>query len=179
MPIADVLKHREAFAYAGLQAYQRKVSKAYDPFDAVTVGLFDRVEIGVDNDFRGTWCGNAKLQIFERDRAALSVGATGWRGEAMDPFVVGRFDSQGFRLHGGLWRTGGAGRAMLGADFPAGREFTGSVEFLSGPGGQVWAALFYAVPQVPGLGVQAALGASSDRAVGVQHAACLFYAFKV
>ncbi len=179
IPIADILKHREAFTYAGLLGYERNVYKGYDYFNAVTVGLYDRVEVGYDSDFRGTISGNVKLQLVENKTGAVSVGVVNWIGNAVDPYVVGRLDGKGYRLHGGLWRTGGTGRLMLGADFPVAEGLTGSVEFLSGPGSQTWASLFYSIPSIPGLGVMVAGGVSSDRSAGIQHSALLYYSFKI
>lgn len=179
MPIADILKHREAFAFAGLLGYERNVSKGHDYFNAATVGLYNKVEVGYDSDFMGSISGNVKLQLFEGKGTALSVGVVNWRGDAVDPYIVGRYDGKGYRLHGGVWRTGGTGRLMLGTDFPVAEGLTGSLEFLSGPGSQGWAGLFYAIPGIPGLGVQVAAGISSDHSAGIQHSALLFYSFKL
>jgi len=179
MPIADILKHREVGVTVGSIGYEQNVSKGYDHYNSVTVGLFDKIEAGYDNDFRHTTSGNVKLQLHEGKGTALSVGVQNWSGGYSEPYLVGRIDAKGYRLHGGVIRTGGVVRLMAGTDFPVGRDFTGSVEFLSGPGSQGWASLYYAVPQVPGLGVQVAVGASSDRAAGVQHSGLLYYQFKV
>lgn len=179
MPIADILKHREAFVYVGLVGYERNVWKGHDYYNAATVGLFDRVEVGYDNDFMGVTSGNVKLQLLEQSNYALSVGVMNWRGDKADPYVVGRLDGKGYRLHGGVWRTEGTERVMLGADFPVLTGLSGSVEFLSGPGSQGWASLFYQIPGVPGLGVMGAVGASSVRAVGTMHSVLLYYGFKI
>lgn len=179
MPIADILKHREIGITAGSLGYERRVSKGYDHYNSVTVGLFDKIEVGYDNDFRHTTSGNVKLQLHEGKGTALSVGVQYWSGKEAEAYAVGRYDGKGYRLHGGVLHSLGANRLMLGTDFPIGRDCTGSLEFVGGPGSQGWASIYYAIPQAPGLGVQLAVGASSDHAVGVQHSALLYYQFRL
>lgn len=180
MPIADILAHREAFAFVGLQGNERNIDRSYAKFNALTVGLFDRIEVGVDNDFLGTTIFNAKLQLWDSPKqmpgTALSVGFANCNGRRSDPFIVGRVDMKGYRLHAGLWRTDTI-RAMFGTDFDA-FGGTGSIEFLSGPGSQTWLGYYFDIKQVEGLGIMLSVGIPSDHSVGVQHAAVLNYAFK-
>lgn len=183
MPIADVLKHREAFAYVGLYGYEHNVDPAYSFFNAATIGLFNRVEVGYDNDFRGFTSMNVKAQLFETPKwapnMAMSVGAMNWRGDKADLYAVGRYDGKGYRLHAGWWRTMDSDRAMVGTDFPVPGGFTGALEYLSGRGGSTWGSLFYSIPQIKGLGVQIAVGFPSTHSEGIQHSALLYYSFKV
>lgn len=179
MPIADCLKQFEGFAYAGLQGTERNVSKGYSYYNAVTIGLGHNVEVGYDSDFMGSISGNVKYQLFENSKGAVSVGVSNWRGDAVDPYVVGRLDEKGYRLHAGLWRTMGTGRLMVGADFPVVPSVSGAVEYLSGPGGQAWGSLYYEIPKVPGLSLGLALGIPTIHAEGLMHSALLYYTFKI
>ncbi|RYG25788.1 hypothetical protein EON82_05815 [bacterium] len=183
MPIADCLKKLEGFTYIGLGGTERNVSKAYYYYQAVTVGLGHNLEVGYDSDLMGTLSGNVKYQLFENPKfapnMALSVGVSNWRGDAVDPYLVGRYDGKGYRLHAGYWRTMGTDRLMLGTDFPVAPGFSGSVEFLSGPNSQSWASLYYEVPFVPGLLAGIAVGVPSDHRDGLQHSALLYYSFKL
>lgn len=182
MPIADILGHREGFAYFGFSGNERNVDKGVYWFHAATVGLFDRIEVGYDNDFLGSTTYNVKLQIFDSPRGlpgtALSVGVANANGGYREPYVVGRYDFKGFRLHSGYWNTMGCGRLMVGTDFPVAKG-TGALEYLSGPHGQTWASLYYPIDPIPGLGIVVAVGFPADRADGIQHSALLYYTFKL
>lgn len=183
MPIADILKHREGFAFAGLAGNERNVSKGYSYFNAVTVGLFDHAEIGYDNDFLGHTTYNVKLQLFDSPKqlpgSALSVGVVNCTGAYREPYVVGRHDFKDFRLHAGYWNTQGCGRIMIGADFKAFGNGTGAIEFLSGPSSITWGSLFLPIDKIlPGLGIDLAVGVPSNHAEGIQHSALLYYSFK-
>jgi hypothetical protein len=183
MPIADILKHREAFAFAGLMGTERNVSKGYSYFNAATVGVLNRAEIGYDNDFLGNTTYNIKVQLFDSPKklegTALSVGIVNCTGAYREPYVVGRHDFKDFRLHAGYWNTMGCGRFMVGADCKVFGTGTGSLEFLSGPGSTTWGSIYMPIAAVPGLGILGAVGYSSDRSQGIQHSALLMYSFKL
>lgn len=181
MPIADILAHREGFAFIGAQGTERNIDKGYAKFNALTVGLFDRVEVGVDNDFLGTTTFNVKVQVWDSPKqlpnSALSVGFTNCNGRRSDPYIVGRYDFKEFRIHAGVWRTMDTVRAMFGTDFSL-LGGTASVEFLSGPGSQTWFGYYFDIKQVEGLGIMLSVGVPSDHSAGIQHAAVLNYGFK-
>lgn len=183
MPIADCLKKLEGFAYSGLSGTERNVSKAYSYYNAMTIGVGHNVEVGYDSDYMGHISGNVKYQLFENPKGAkgtaLSVGVMNWRGDAVDPYVVGRFDGKGYRLHAGYWRTMGTDRLMIGSDFPVMPSLSGAVEFLSGPGSQAWGSLYYAIPKLPGLTLGVAVGVPSIHEQGLMHSVLLNYAFKL
>lgn len=183
MPIADILKHREGFAFAGLSGSERNISKGYTYYNAATLGLFNHAEIGYDNDFLGHTTYNIKVQLFDSPKHfegnALSVGVVNCTGAFREPYIVGRHDFKDFRLHAGYWNTMGCGRLMMGADFKVLKSGTGSLEFLSGPSGQAWASVYMPIDALPGLGFLVAVGYSADKTVGIQHSALLMYNFKV
>jgi hypothetical protein len=181
MPIADILKHRETQLELG--AFASDVDRRYSFYQAGTVGLFDRIELGYDIDFLGDTRFHVKLQLFETPPdtpgSAVSVGVMGVRGRESEPYAVGRYDLSNFRLHAGVWRTMGATRLAVGADFEVFGEGVASLEFLSGPSSQTWASLYYPIQQVPGLGAFVAVGFSSDRSEGTMHLATLIYNFRL
>lgn len=183
MPIADTLKHREATFGIAISGTERNVSKRHDYENSLTVGLFDRLEVGYAQDFMDSFKANVKLRLFEDSErlpnTALSVGVSNWEGGSADPYVVGRYDGRGYRLHGGYWHTMDADRAMLGTDFPVGASLTGSLEFLSGRGGATWASLTYAFAIAPGLELGLAFGLPTVRSEGLQHVMTLDYFLKI
>jgi hypothetical protein len=183
MPIADVLRHREAAFELELTGNERNVSKGYEYANSLTMGLFDRMEVGYESDFLGAITANVKLLLFEDPHAlphcALSVGADNWRGKDVDPYAVARYDGRGYRLHGGLWRTMGSARAMLGLDCPAAIGLTASVECLCGRHGEAWTGLAYAPAFAPGFEAEIAVGIPFDHRQGVKHSLTLSYFFKL
>lgn len=183
MPIADILAHREAFAYVGFGGTERNVSKGYYYYNAATVGVFDRAEIGYDNDFLGNTTYNIKVQLFDSparlEGTALSVGLMNCNGGYREPYIVGRHDFKDFRLHAGYWNTAGCGRMVVGADFPLFGNGTGTLEFMSGPSSITWGSVFVPVDSIlPGLGLVFAVGMPSNHAEGLQHSAMAYYSFK-
>jgi hypothetical protein len=183
MPIADILKHREGFAFAGLLGTERNVSKGYSYFNAATVGILDRAEIGYDNDFLGNTTYNIKVQLFDSPKqlpgSGLSVGLVNCNGSYREPYIVGKYEFKDFRLHAGYWNTMGCGRMMVGVDFPVFGEGSVSLEFLSGPGSVSWGSIYMPINALPGLGAVLAVGVPSNRSEGIQHSALLMYSFKL
>jgi hypothetical protein len=181
IPIADVLGHREGFAYVGTYGYERGIDPRYYNYNAITVGLFDRVELGFDNDFEGYTTYNVKVQLLDGNSGdpnlRVSTGLANINGKYSDPYAVATYDLPGFRLHGGLWRIDGVNQGFIGTDFPIG-NLSGSLEYLGGPDGQTWASVFVPIDQVPGLGLNLSVGFPNRKADGVQHSALLFYGFK-
>ncbi len=182
IPISDVLKHREAFVYLGTQGNERNVDKKYYHYFAATVGVFDWLELGVDDDLEGLTTYNFKVNLFQRPKQApklgLSVGATGMKDRDWDPYAVASYDLKNGRLHGGVWSIGGVNRGFAGVDFPVGNS-TATIEYIGGPGATTWASLFVPVAKVEGLGVLVAVGFPSKRSDGIQHSALIYYAFRL
>lgn len=180
IPIADILAHREAIFELEAEGTERNISRGYAFSNSLTLGIYDRLELGVDNDFRGSTAFSAKLQLWESPKrmpgTAMSIGFTDCDGKHCEPFVVGRVDTKTCRLHTGLWRTDCI-RGVFGTDFVA-LGGTGSVEFLSGPGSQTWLGYSFEIKQVEGLEVSLSIGVPSNHADGVRHAISLSYGFK-
>ena len=65
MPVADILRHREAMLYVWTQGNERHVDPVYYHGNSLQVGLWDSLEIGYDDDFEGTTSWNAKVLLGE------------------------------------------------------------------------------------------------------------------
>lgn len=184
MPIADTLKHREAFWTYSLNGTESRVSKKYTHWQGLQLGLFDRLELGFDNDFGHANMLNLKVNVLDGSQKfakglALSGGWTNVQGEANSPYVVGRFDVAGLRLHGGYWRQGDLDQAMVGVDKNLGKGFSAMVEHVSARAGSTYAGVYYNVPMMPGLSVGAIYGRANDRTVGADtHWLSVTYFFK-
>ncbi len=168
MPIADVLKHREAQVMYTAYGNERNVDKGYVHEFSFCAGLSDRFELAASSDGLGNGVWHAKALLFETKNAALSAGLQNINGAQSDPFVVARYDLPGLRLHGG-WTRDDASRALLGVDVPINDVFTSAVEHATGPNGYTWVGGFIAVPKVPGVSLTVGIGLPNTKADGVQH----------
>lgn len=180
IPIADILGHREAlyaYAAAGTESHvDKKIAHAH----GLTVGLFDRVELGFDNDFAGGTNYNAKLLLAEDPRNAswaLSVGVLGFEDGKGSPYLVGRKDFKGFRAHGGVLRDG-EDRLILGFDGLAFGDCVWMLDHTTGSGSMTWAALDVPVKPVDGMSVTFSLGIPQKRSDGVQGSVTLNFGTK-
>lgn len=181
IPIADILKHREVFAYYGVSGNERNVDKSVGHAWSINVGLFDRVEVGFDNDTMGGTLLHGKVNLYEATTQdmGLTVGWMNWSVENTyaEPYLVGRYGfANGPRLHVGTTRND-RWRVMLGADYSAG-DWTWAVDWTSGPNSTTWAGFTYGIARVPGLSVSAYVGLPSVKADGIQHQVLLNYALK-
>ncbi|MFN3685146.1 MAG: hypothetical protein ACK41F_14620 [Fimbriimonadaceae bacterium] len=175
MPIADVLRHREAMVYLWTQGNERSVDPVYHHGNSLQVGLWDRLEVGYDDDFEGTTTWNAKVLLGEGKDGAVSVGWTSIEGDRATPFVVGRLDLPGWRLHAG-WTRDGVSRAMIGLDAPLG-SWTLMAECIGGEGGATWIGAC-GEALAPGLTLTLSVGVPHARSDGIQHIVCLQYGLR-
>ena len=187
IPIADVLGHRECSYGYTLSGNEKGVDPRYYHAHGLEVGLFDRMELGFDNDFQGSTSYNFKLLVLDdpkHARYALSVGGTGF-GDGMTPgtFVAARYNFGEHRLHAGYWQAGD-NRFVVGMDGPLvgmGKWCHGasySAERLWGEGASTTLAVYFPVKGVSGLSAGIGLTVPDDRASGVQHSVALTYGFK-
>lgn len=137
VPIADVLGHREGLYVYGVAGNESGVSKAVSHAHGLEIGLFDRIELGFDNDTMGETVWNAKAQLWSNEKSAVSVGIWGWKGRQNELFAVGRHDFADFRLHGGAQRVAGKWFGFVGADGGCGKkgmckEWTWFAEYANG-----------------------------------------------
>lgn len=172
IPIADILGDRE-FAYTyGVSGTEPRLDKRWYSAQGYAIGLFDVLELGLDNDFLGTSELSLRLKLLEdpKDaRWALSVGARAWHnGEEGSWHLMGRYDLPQFRVHAGLVKSD-EHRWVLGLDGPVFGDSTWMLEHTSGTGSITWGGLSVPVKGVAGLSVMAALGVPGDRSLGTQY----------
>jgi hypothetical protein len=170
IPIADILGHREALVSYGVFGTEQNVDKRIYHSQGLVVGLFDRLELGYDNDFEGTTELNAKVLLFEDpDEAAwaVSAGVMGFVDGKGSPYIVGRHDFRGFRAHAGMLRQDGD-RLMLGFDGEAFGDCVWMLDHTTGPGAMTWAGLDVPINAVPGLWVTGTIGFPHRRSDGIQ-----------
>jgi len=183
IPIADIVRHREAFGMYSIAG--TNLDKSYVHGNSLTVGLFDRIEFGYDNDFLGSTSYNAKILLVEGWKQApqLMVSAGVMNGsfdsDYREPYLVGSWSLDKATLHAGYWRTGGVNRAIFGADFETGLPgLIGLAEHLTGPNGYTYLGLNYEFSAIPGLSLTVSFGLPSEKADGTVRMACLIYYFK-
>jgi hypothetical protein len=142
----------------------------------LALGLFDRMELGLTNDFEATtW--DAKILIYESPtdgKIAVSAGFTNLDKGKADKYVVARHDFQAFRLHGGFYQND-RNRLMVGIDAPIGQDLTLMADFVSGPGSTAWVAFSGGFGSIEGLVWTVAGGAPMRRSEGYQYSVGLSY----
>lgn len=96
IPVADILRHREAMIAYSIYGSEKNIDPTVTHAHAITIGLFDRLEIGYDNDFKGSTTFNAKLLLLEEPedgKWALSAGIMNWDLYGYsEPYAVARYD---------------------------------------------------------------------------------------
>lgn len=183
IPIADIVRHREGFAMYAITGTNQ--DKTYIHANSLTVGLFDRIEFGYDNDFLGNTTYNAKLLLIDKPKQApnlqFSVGFTSatFDHDYREPYAVASYSFPEVRVHAGYWRTGGVSRGFFGADFACGcKDLSAMVETLTGPNGYSYVGLSYNIPWVPGLSLSLSVGIPYEKSDPTIRSAFLIYYFK-
>jgi hypothetical protein len=181
IPIADILRHREAFFGYTIGGTERNVDKSISHANYLTIGLFDRIEFGYDNDFNRNTVYNAKVLLWEAPKTgqmAVSAGFQNWDGKGyLEPYVVGRYDLPFCRLHLGALRDD-RWRLIAGTDFPLFGSCTGAIDFMSGPGARMWTSFSLPVPKCPGLALTFFAGFPMQRSEGIQWMVDLNWKFR-
>lgn len=178
IPVADILRHREAMIAYSIYGSEKNIDPTVTHAHAITIGLFDRLEIGYDNDFKGSTTFNAKLLLLEEPedgKWALSAGIMNWDLYGYsEPYAVARYDLPFCRLHLGAIRDD-RWRLIAGVDFPLFGDWSGMIDFKSGPGSYTWFGLSAPIKGIEGLSIWAGVGYPSTRSDGVQWSASLTY----
>lgn len=181
IPIADILRHREVTYGYSLGGTERNIDKSIWHSHCLTIGLFDRIEVGFDNDFLGTTTYNAKILLWETPETgqmALSAGIQNWDGSSYsEPYLVGRYDLPFCRVHVGALRDD-RWRLIAGVDFPIFGDWTGAIDFRSGPGSQIWAGFSAPIPGIDGLSLDVYGGFPIERSEGIQYSIGVTYFFR-
>lgn len=180
IPVADILRHREISANHAITGFERNIDKRYIHSGGLTVGLFDRVEVGISSDYAGTELWDAKLLLTEGEHKgvgyAASVGIANGFGKAVDPYVAGRVDLQKMRLHGGVWRISNVVQGFAGVDYELTDKWVLLADHIGGREGYTWVAASYDLGG--GLSVMGAMGRPNDRPAGYQHQVVFTYTVK-
>lgn len=180
IPVADILRHREISANHAITGFERNIDKRYIHSGGLTVGLFDRVEVGISSDYAGAELWDAKLLLTEGEHKgvgyAASVGIANGFGKAVDPYVAGRIDLQKLRLHGGVWRISNVVQGFAGVDYELTDKWVLLADHIGGREGYTWVAASYDLGG--GLSVMGAMGRPNDRPAGFQHQVVFTYTVK-
>ncbi|MBV6457755.1 MAG: hypothetical protein HONBIEJF_00874 [Fimbriimonadaceae bacterium] len=184
IPIADILRNREVYLNYAVSGNEQHVDNMTYHAHAVTVGLFDRIEVGYDNDTLGTTIYNAKLLLYEEPstgKYAVSAGVINWKDGRGDGYLVGRYDFDRVRIHVG-WLKNDMNRLMAGLDVDLGSrwglELSALADFVSGPSSRTWLAPNVNFEKVPGLGIMVGVGFPADKPEGIQYTVSIGYGFK-
>ncbi len=179
IPVADTKGVREVELGYLLTGNERNIDKGYTHFGYAILGIHERVEVAASTDFIGNsvWGFKCKLLDGCKGEYAVSAGLQNIRAGQSDPFVVGRYNCCGMRLHAGWSRTD-TSRFICGADYPIMQGLTLGVDHWSGKEGSTWGGLFYAVPSVPGLTANLWVQFPSEKANGIHHTVGLVYGFR-
>lgn len=183
--LADVLGHREFYYALTAAGNERNVSRGgYGWNQEIGMGLFDRAELTLGNDFLGGSYFGLKALLYEDkkpERFALAAGIcdVSFRG-GEDPgyYVVGRTNpTERLRLHFGCTHDDRY-RLTLGADYDLGHGCSAAVESISGPGHAIWGG--FNVPLgTPQLMLSVGVGVPDRHQEGLQHSVGVSYGFRL
>lgn len=172
IPVAEVLKHREISIGYGITGDPQ--SESHDA--SLQIGLFDRIEIGTDQNLRGQGTWNLKVKIVEAADTAIAVGFTDHSGRTTNWFGVASQSVGKLTLHGGWWRTDDRSSLIVGAEYEIG-EISLMADHISGSEGSTWLGLSAPIAHVPGLEFGTALGVPNRRS-GLLHTFYVTYTFR-
>jgi len=184
IPIADIIGHREAYLTYWAAGTERKISKEIVDGAAFEVGLFDRIELGVDNDFEGNNAYNIKLLLAEdvkEGKWALSAGYMGVDKDAKEktPFAAGRWNmNEKLRLHAG-WMKTDKNRWFAGADYALNEEWALLVDTVEGKDSYTMIGLYGPLKGLNGMDITLSGGIPHTRSNGYIWAACVGFAFRL
>lgn len=181
IPIADILRHREALAGYFVSGTERHIDRAITHTGDILIGLFDRIEMGIDSDFNGSTVYNAKILLFESPNDARFAVALGLQNcdlsRSAEPYAVARYDLPFCRLHFGALKHD-SWRLIVGLDFAIFGDGAAMIDFTSGPGSRVWTGVSLPIPKLEGLAFEAYAGFPTQRSEGMQWSVGLTYAFR-
>ncbi len=175
VPTADTLGHRNAAYNYFANGTEHGVSKRYTHVQGLQIGLGDRFEFGVDNDFAKVWDWNAKVKVWESADAsqAASFGVLRATGSNSDSYLALRQDFDAGRLHFGV-SSFNSGTMMAGWDMPLGPGVL-MADTSTGANGFWSVGWFQTVQADWGLSLTAAIVVPYDSSQPVSHFAGLFW----
>lgn len=179
IPVADTKGVREVEIGYFATGTERNIDKGYVHMGYAILGVHEKVELAASTDFTGNsvWGFKVKLIDGPKGKYALSCGCQNVSAGHSDPYVVGRYDFEKFRLHAG-WSRDEFSRFICGLDCPLSDNLTLAVDHWSGDGGSTWGGLFYSIPGVDGLSANMFVGLPNEHSAGIQHSVGIVYGFR-
>jgi hypothetical protein len=168
LPISDVLGHLEIYMEYNLTLNERNKDQTAYHCMALEVGLWDRVELGIDLGLdpktSETW--NAKVRLFQSkdDAFALSAGLWNCAEDYVEPYLTGSYRLGDSRLHLGVTHDQTT-RLMAGSETCITKHLCAYTDYISGPNEQLWFGAGYCHPKIQGLllGVSLKIPLSKDQ----------------
>lgn len=182
MPVADILSHREFMYSLNATGYERNISRGYTWDHYLEIGLYNRVEAGVDSDLLGNTTYNAKLKLLDKPAgavSALSVGVWNYNQHGKgDYYAIARHDGKGYRLHVGFNRNLSGGAGLFGVDAPLAGG-TAMAEWQSGLNSRGWVGYSSQIRALKGVTLQGSAGIPGVRENGYQYFMAFYYDFRL
>ncbi len=154
MPITDILGHRQAYVEFSSACSEHQIDPVVYHCGAVQMGLFDRVEFGIDFGFEPqeaeVW--NAKVKLFDSKdgKFALSAGLWNCEEDYVEPYAVASYKVGPGRMHFGATHDE-ATRLLAGFDVPIGKSFYAMGDYMSGNRELLCAGVGCNFEKIPGL----------------------------
>jgi hypothetical protein len=181
IPIADVLRHREATVELSALKSEYRVDKKAYRYASINVGLFDKAEISLESSMGNDTWASGKLLLVEKPQGSEFALSAGFQYADVkgywEPFVVARQSAGGARVHYGALRVK-TWRLILGVDADAG-DWTLAADFESGPKATVWIGACREFAGVPGLYAGAYAWLPVKRSDGYQYQSYLGYSWRL
>lgn len=161
IPISDTLKHREVYVEYNSMCLEHQVDSTSYHCGAVEVGIFDRLEFGIDYGLdpkdHAIWNAKIKLGESKDGKAAISAGLWNCDEDYVEPYAVGSYNLGWSRLHLGLTHDD-ATKLIAGADGPISKQFYWMADYMSGSNEQILIGRGFNHPKVEGLGATVSAG---------------------
>lgn len=181
IPISDVLGHRQVLMEFGSLCTEHQVDSTSYHCGALEVGLFDRIEFGIDlgldPKYHAIWNAKAKLGETKDGKAAFSVGLWNCDEDYVEPFAVGSYDLGWSRLHFGLTHDDAA-KLIAGADGSINKEMYWMADYMSGEDEQFWLGVGLTPNKIEGLDISWSIGVPLNSKQGWQASVTIGYMLK-
>ncbi len=179
IPIADVLGHRELYAFYGFSGTERNITKETIHTSSMQVGIGDRFEFGYDDDLRGFGEGNIKVNLHSDKKCGLSAGLLSIGQGSAQKYVVGTYAiGESARVHAG-WLHDGTNRWMAGYDMALGENGTLMIDTISGRDSYFYIGFNWVLPNVKGFDVSISAGIPHERANGYTYGVFVGYGIRL
>jgi hypothetical protein len=181
MPITDVLGHKEIYLQYSSTCYERNANSTAFHCDAIEMGLWDRLEfgldIGADPEDHLLWNVKAKLAETKDGKGALSAGLWNCDKDYVEPFAVVSWNFGFTRLHLGATHDAKT-RLLAGTEVPLGRDFCAMADYISGTDEQLWLGIGFKHPKIQGFDISCSVGVPLNSRQKWPSAVAVGYSFK-